>query len=155
MRERGSRNTQLAADIADHHALRMRRQQHAHDTQPRPGPHRSEHVGKAGDFVLCRFGGHVSIILQLSKKHRKRIEWRPVLKPNFRIGGIEFDAYLPAEATHTDRLMTRLVHRTVAFTKGMFPHRRKPDSNAGNSDARLGDLPVETVPIVTRISDSH
>src|ERR1051326_1069021 len=51
--ERGSGNAQLAADLVHEHPVGMRRQQQAHDPQPRLGPHCRERVGVAVDL---RFG---------------------------------------------------------------------------------------------------
>ena len=59
--------SEIAPDIADHHAFGMRRKQHAHNPQARPGSHGGKHVGETCDLVFSRFGGHGynSILIEL------------------------------------------------------------------------------------------
>ena len=66
MRKRRAWNVQLAADLADYHAVRMRGKKKLHDAQPWLGSHRGEHIGVPDDlFRIGLLAGHISIIVEL------------------------------------------------------------------------------------------
>src|SRR5438477_7389688 len=79
VRKRGSRNAKLRNDVAHHHAVRVSREQEAHNTQARFRTECGEHIREPDHLFLCLFlaGRHStsrsyhSTILELVK-HCKR-----------------------------------------------------------------------------------
>src|ERR1039458_7320985 len=55
VRKRGSGYTKFITDVADDHSGWMRRQQEAHNAQPRPGPDGGEHIREPGYLLIRRF----------------------------------------------------------------------------------------------------
>jgi hypothetical protein len=61
MGERGIWDGEFFADLADHHADGMGREQQADDAQPRFRPHGGQHVGIAHKLFLI-VGGHSGLL---------------------------------------------------------------------------------------------